>query len=190
MTDILKSVATDTQVRRTILMRTPLGASAPLSRSSTPAPKGRPGASRRRMASRCKTTSSRRSLLLPMGRFGPAFLAFDNFQVYPKWNSSLVYSCFVNPDSAHRGPRREAGRASIIPPDVTGSAAIKGLPRSVRRFHAGGGVAPLDVPCRRAATDAGGALGREALDAGTVASGRPPGSSSASPARRSTAMRA
>jgi hypothetical protein len=31
--------------------------------------------------------------------------------------------------------------------------------------------APLDVPCRRARTDAGGALGREALDAGTVASG-------------------
>jgi lytic murein transglycosylase len=32
------------------------------------------------------------SLLLPMGRFGPAFLAYDNFQVYLKWNSSLVYS--------------------------------------------------------------------------------------------------
>ncbi len=32
------------------------------------------------------------SLLLPMGRFGPAFLVFDNFQVYLKWNSSLVYA--------------------------------------------------------------------------------------------------
>jgi len=32
------------------------------------------------------------SLLLPMGRFGPSFLVFDNFQVYLKWNSSLVYS--------------------------------------------------------------------------------------------------
>jgi Transglycosylase SLT domain/Putative peptidoglycan binding domain len=32
------------------------------------------------------------SLLLPMGRFGPAFLVFDNFQAYLKWNSSLVYS--------------------------------------------------------------------------------------------------
>jgi len=30
---------------------------------------------------------------------------------------------------------------------------------------------PLDAPCRRARTDAGGALGREALDAGAVASG-------------------
>ncbi len=32
------------------------------------------------------------SLVLPMGRFGPAFLAYDNFQVYLKWNSSLVYA--------------------------------------------------------------------------------------------------
>jgi lytic murein transglycosylase len=32
------------------------------------------------------------SLLLPMGRFGPTFLVFDNFQAYLKWNSSLVYS--------------------------------------------------------------------------------------------------
>jgi lytic murein transglycosylase len=32
------------------------------------------------------------SLLLPMGRLGPAFLAYPNFQVYLKWNNSLVYS--------------------------------------------------------------------------------------------------
>lgn len=32
------------------------------------------------------------SLLLPMGRFGPAFLAYNNFQVYLKWNQSLVYT--------------------------------------------------------------------------------------------------
>jgi len=32
------------------------------------------------------------SLVLPMGRFGPAFLAYENFQVYLKWNQSLVYS--------------------------------------------------------------------------------------------------
>jgi lytic murein transglycosylase len=31
------------------------------------------------------------SLLLPMGRFGPAFLGYDNFQVYLKWNQSLNY---------------------------------------------------------------------------------------------------
>lgn len=32
------------------------------------------------------------SLLLPMGRNGPAFLAYPNFDVYLGWNSSLVYS--------------------------------------------------------------------------------------------------
>jgi lytic murein transglycosylase len=32
------------------------------------------------------------SLLLPMGRNGPAFLAYPNFDVYLQWNQSLVYS--------------------------------------------------------------------------------------------------
>jgi lytic murein transglycosylase len=32
------------------------------------------------------------SLVLPMGRFGPAFLVYDNFQAYSKWNNSLMYS--------------------------------------------------------------------------------------------------
>jgi lytic murein transglycosylase len=34
----------------------------------------------------------RASLVLPMGRQGPAFLAYDNFQAYLKWNQSLMYS--------------------------------------------------------------------------------------------------
>jgi lytic murein transglycosylase len=32
------------------------------------------------------------SLLLPMGRSGPAFLVYPNFQIYLQWNNSLVYS--------------------------------------------------------------------------------------------------
>ncbi|HXW24170.1 MAG TPA: lytic murein transglycosylase [Xanthobacteraceae bacterium] len=32
------------------------------------------------------------SLLLLMGRLGPAFLAYDNFRAYLGWNASLVYS--------------------------------------------------------------------------------------------------
>jgi lytic murein transglycosylase len=32
------------------------------------------------------------SLLLPMGRLGPAFLAYPNFDVYTLWNRSLVYA--------------------------------------------------------------------------------------------------
>lgn len=34
----------------------------------------------------------RASLLLPMGRNGPAFLAYDNFGVYLQWNQSLNYA--------------------------------------------------------------------------------------------------
>jgi lytic murein transglycosylase len=32
------------------------------------------------------------SVVLPVGRFGPAFLAYDNFQAHLKWNQSLNYS--------------------------------------------------------------------------------------------------
>jgi lytic murein transglycosylase len=32
------------------------------------------------------------SLLLPMGRLGPAFLAYANFAAYTEWNNSLIYS--------------------------------------------------------------------------------------------------
>jgi lytic murein transglycosylase len=32
------------------------------------------------------------ALLLPMGRLGPAFLAYANFDVYTQWNQSLVYA--------------------------------------------------------------------------------------------------
>jgi len=32
------------------------------------------------------------SILMPMGHLGPAFIVYDNFQVYLTWNNSLVYS--------------------------------------------------------------------------------------------------
>jgi lytic murein transglycosylase len=35
------------------------------------------------------------SLILPMGRHGPAFLAYPNFKVFMDWNSSYVYSTTV-----------------------------------------------------------------------------------------------
>jgi lytic murein transglycosylase len=49
------------------------------------------------------------SLVLPMGRHGPAFLAYNNFQVYLKWNNSLVYSttaAFYAARLAGAGPMR------------------------------------------------------------------------------------
>ncbi len=35
------------------------------------------------------------ALLLPLGRFGPAFLAYPNFDVFPLWNQSSVYSLTI-----------------------------------------------------------------------------------------------
>jgi hypothetical protein len=32
------------------------------------------------------------SVLLPMGRTGPAFMAYPNFAAYTEWNNSLIYS--------------------------------------------------------------------------------------------------
>ncbi|MEL6287444.1 MAG: peptidoglycan-binding protein, partial [Pseudomonadota bacterium] len=39
-----------------------------------------------------KADGLRAALLLPMGRFGPAFLTYDNFDIYTQWNESLVYT--------------------------------------------------------------------------------------------------
>lgn len=55
------------------------------------------------------------SLVLPIGRHGPAFLAYNNFQVYLKWNNSLVYSttaAFYASRLAGAGPMRR-GSADI-----------------------------------------------------------------------------
>lgn len=52
------------------------------------------------------------SLLLPMGRHGPAFLAYENFQVYLKWNQSLNYAITAAHLAARLGgapPVRRAG---------------------------------------------------------------------------------
>ena len=54
------------------------------------------------------------SLLLPMGRFGPAFLAYPNFQVFLEWNQSIVYSTsaaylatrIVGTPAMHRGSKQ------------------------------------------------------------------------------------
>ena len=38
------------------------------------------------------TGKARAALLLPMGRNGPAFIAYRNFDIYPQWNQSLNYA--------------------------------------------------------------------------------------------------
>jgi lytic murein transglycosylase len=55
------------------------------------------------------------SLVLPMGRFGPAFLAYQNFQVYLKWNQSLNYALTAAHLAARLGgaPGMSRGSAEI-----------------------------------------------------------------------------
>ena len=59
------------------------------------------------------------SLLLPMGRMGPAFLAYPNFAAYTEWNNSLIYST-----TAGYLATRIAGAAPMLRP----TAAVAQLP--------------------------------------------------------------
>jgi lytic murein transglycosylase len=61
------------------------------------------------------------SLLLPMGRTGPAFLAYANFAAYTEWNNSLIYST-----TAAYLATRIAGAAPMRKP----AAAVAQLPFS------------------------------------------------------------
>jgi lytic murein transglycosylase len=59
------------------------------------------------------------SLLLPMGRSGPAFLAYPNFAAYTEWNNSLIYST-----TAGYLATRIAGAAPMLRP----AAPVRQLP--------------------------------------------------------------
>ncbi|HEX5779994.1 MAG TPA: lytic murein transglycosylase [Xanthobacteraceae bacterium] len=55
------------------------------------------------------------SLILPMGRNGPAFLAYPNFKVYTEWNHSLIYATTAAYLATRIGgaPRLDPGRGEI-----------------------------------------------------------------------------
>jgi lytic murein transglycosylase len=59
------------------------------------------------------------SLLLPMGRMGPAFLAYQNFAAYIEWNNSLIYSTTAG---------YLATRIAGSPPMLHPSASVAQLP--------------------------------------------------------------
>jgi lytic murein transglycosylase len=59
------------------------------------------------------------SLVLPMGRNGPAFLAYDNFKAFLGWNSALVYSTTA---------AYFATRLNGAPPVGRGNALVAVLP--------------------------------------------------------------
>lgn len=57
------------------------------------------------------------SLLLPMGRNGPAFLAFPNFQIFIRWNQSLNYAVTAAYLATRiaGAPQMSRGRAPVTP---------------------------------------------------------------------------
>jgi lytic murein transglycosylase len=81
------------------------------------------------------------SVLLPMGRSGPAFLAYANFAAYTEWNNSLIYST-----TAAYLATRIAGAAPMRRP----SAPVAQLPFNEMKelqqllVHAGFNVGKVD----------------------------------------------
>jgi lytic murein transglycosylase len=71
------------------------------------------------------------SLLLPMGRIGPAFLAYQNFAVYTEWNNSLIYSTTAGYCHPHR--RQPADASSLRAGRAT---AVRRAPRVAATFGA------------------------------------------------------
>ncbi|HSI41672.1 MAG TPA: lytic murein transglycosylase [Xanthobacteraceae bacterium] len=79
------------------------------------------------------------SLLLPMGRNGPAFLAYANFDIYTEWNQSLIYAttaAYLATRIAGAGPlSRGRGRVATLT-----MAQVSELQRllNARGHHVGG----------------------------------------------------
>jgi lytic murein transglycosylase len=59
------------------------------------------------------------SLVLPMGRFGPAFLAYKNFDVFLEWNASLVYATTAAYHATRLAGAPKVGRGSGAPPSLS-----------------------------------------------------------------------
>ncbi len=80
------------------------------------------------------------SLLLPMGRNGPAFLGYRNFQIYPQWNESLNYAITAAYFATRLAgaPRYRDGRGPIEEFDLAANKQVQEL--LVRRGYDTGGI--------------------------------------------------
>ena len=81
------------------------------------------------------------SLLLPMGRNGPAFLAYPNFQVYLKWNDSINYA-LTAAYLATRIQGAPALRRGNAPVEPLGHEQLKQLQAAL--IHAGYSIGDAD----------------------------------------------
>ncbi len=73
------------------------------------------------------------SLLLPMGRNGPAFLAYPNFRVYLQWNQSLTYATTAAHLAARMAGAPSLGRGNGSPTDTLGYEQLKELQTMLKR---------------------------------------------------------
>jgi lytic murein transglycosylase len=69
------------------------------------------------------------SLLLPMGRLGPAFLAYENFNAFLEWNQSLVYAT-----TAAYLATRLAGAGKVHPGNGTPATLTAGQVAELQRI--------------------------------------------------------
>ena len=94
---------------------------------------------RTRDGANLKSDAAPAALLLPMGRNGPAFLAYRNFKIYPQWNQSLNYAM----TAAYLATRLSGARRYRLgrgPIDDYGYKEIKEMQRLLNRggFDTGG----------------------------------------------------
>jgi lytic murein transglycosylase len=92
------------------------------------------------------------SLLLPMGRFGPTFLVFDNFQAYLKWNSSLVYSTTAAYYATRLAGAPPMRRGNGTPPPPLAFEQARELQRLLIKagYDVGGADGKLGISSRQA----------------------------------------
>jgi lytic murein transglycosylase len=76
------------------------------------------------------------ALLLPMGRNGPAFLAFQNFKVYLEWNQSLVYCTTVAYLATRIDGAPAVYRGNVVPFGYEPTKELQTLLRT-RGFYSG-----------------------------------------------------
>jgi len=93
------------------------------------------------------------SVLLPMGRNGPAFLAYPNFEVYFDWNKSFVYvtTAAYFATRLQGAPVYDAGNPT---PALTGEQMIALQQKLTARGHDVGGIDGILGAMTRAAVQA------------------------------------
>jgi hypothetical protein len=99
-----------------------------------------------------KTEDLKASLLLPQGRLGPSFLVFDNFQVYLKWNASLVYSTTAAYYATRLAGAPPMRRGNGTPPPPLQGEQAKELQRLLIKagYDVGGADGKLGLSSRQA----------------------------------------